>query len=50
MELSQEQIKTISSYIPLSEIISYINSHKEEYKKFVENEKNKTDKLIFAIK
>ena len=42
MELSQEQIKTISSYIPLSEIISYINSHQEEYEEFIKNEKLKT--------
>lgn len=41
MELSQEQIKTLSSYILPSEIISYINSHKEEYEEFVENEKTR---------
>ena len=42
MELSQDQIKTISSYIPLSEIISYINNHKEAYEEFIKNEKLKT--------
>jgi len=42
MELSQDQIQTISSYFPPAEIISYINSHKEEYEEFIKNEKIKT--------
>jgi len=41
MELSQEQIDIFSSYILLSDVEKYINSHEEEYKEFLKNKKNK---------
>lgn len=37
MELTEKQILKISSAITISEIKSYINSHIEEYKKFLKN-------------
>lgn len=41
MELSQEQINSISSYIFLNDIKEYINTHRLEYKEFIELNKEK---------
>lgn len=40
MKLSKEQIKTISSSILISDIISYVDNHREEYEEFLKNENN----------
>lgn len=42
MELSQEQIDTISYFILNYDIKAYIDSHKKEYNEFLEKEKNKS--------
>ncbi len=35
MELSSEQVQTISSSILISDIKAYVNSHKKEYEQFL---------------
>ena len=41
MELSEDQINTISYFILNYDIKAYIASHQEEYNEFLEQEKNK---------
>lgn len=38
--MTQEQIDIIAADIVITDVITYINEHQEEYKKFLENEKN----------
>ena len=40
MELTEEQINIICSYIPLTDIQEYINSHQREYEEFLKSENN----------
>lgn len=39
MELSNEQLKTISSSILVEDIKNYINAHKTEYEEFLRKRK-----------
>lgn len=43
MELSNQQIKLISSQILLSDIKEYINNHIIEYEKFLKNQEKYKD-------
>lgn len=41
MELSNEQLKMISSSILIEDIKNYINAHKQEYEEFINNKDKK---------
>ena len=43
MELSKEQINTIASTLLVSDILDYINSHRSEYEKFLEEENTRKE-------
>lgn len=42
--MNDEQVKLFSSSILISDVISYIDNHKEEYEKFLQEELEKEKK------
>ena len=44
LDLTQNQIKQMASYISLKDIEEYINSHLEEYEQYLKEEENQTTK------
>lgn len=44
IELSQKQINQIAKSISILDVKSYIENHLQEYKRFLEEEKNKNDR------